>query len=521
MEFTRKELFERLITNLKILRDKRANVRPWLELARENQLPPSGDDWLIWMILAGRGFGKTRAGSETVKMWVDAGKCRRIALIGDTIDEVREVMVEGKSGLLSVSALSENGVIFEPSKRRLAWRNGAEARIYSAESYEKLRGPEFDLIWMDELAKFRNDQETFDQALLSLRIGKSPKLIITTTPRPTPLINSIIKRSDAIVTKGSTYENSANLSKDFIKQIREKFDGTELGRQEIYAEILNSNARTLWNFELIDAAKKIDFDELFCNKIQNGSVNFENFNDMFTETIDQNGRKEKIIKLFSEKDFENFKESINKSHINNDFSNQKQIVDKFFNNELNFSKNKTKNEISNNLMNPKNFNKIFDKIIISVDPAVTNGESSDETGIIVLGCGFGGTIFVIEDASTKADVAEWADLLIFLYYKYDAMYIVVETNAGGDLIEQILKIKDQNIMVKKVFAKEGKISRAEPIVRLYKQGKIKHLGDFAKLEKQMLTFEAGMKSPDRMDALVWGVKDLEDFVANEPKISFL
>ena len=219
MEFTRKELFERLITNLKILRDKRANVRPWLELARENQLPPSGDDWLIWMILAGRGFGKTRAGSETVKMWVDAGKCRRIALIGDTIDEVREVMVEGKSGLLSVSALSENGVIFEPSKRRLSWRNGAEARIYSAESYEKLRGPEFDLIWMDELAKFRNDQETFDQALLSLRIGKSPKLIITTTPRPTPLINSITKRSDAIVTKGSTYENQRILSNKFAKNL--------------------------------------------------------------------------------------------------------------------------------------------------------------------------------------------------------------------------------------------------------------------------------------------------------------
>ena len=162
----------------------------WTRHARPSQREPEGD-WHTWLILAGRGFGKTRTGSETIRQWVSQKRYRRIALIADTESDAREVMIEGESGILGVHSHLDRPH-YEPSKRRLVWKNGAIATIYSAENYEKLRGPQFDAAWIDELAKFRQAEKIWEQLHFGLRLGIHPKIIVTTTPRPLPLLNHLI-----------------------------------------------------------------------------------------------------------------------------------------------------------------------------------------------------------------------------------------------------------------------------------------------------------------------------------------
>lgn len=219
-------------------------ISTWKALARPNQLPPQGN-WQNWLILAGRGFGKTRTGSETVRAWVRDGLYRRIALIGQTMDEVRSVMIEGESGLLNVHDDDERPR-FEPSNNRLIWENGAVAMFYGADHYEKLRGPQFDLAWVDELAKFKYPEKTWEQLMLGLRLGDNPRTLITTTPRPIPLIEKLIKDPVTTLTKGSTFDNEKNLAKTFIQQIVKQFEGTRLGAQELYAEVLTEQEGALW-----------------------------------------------------------------------------------------------------------------------------------------------------------------------------------------------------------------------------------------------------------------------------------
>ncbi|KAB2834406.1 MAG: DNA-packaging protein, partial [Caedimonadaceae bacterium] len=166
-----------------------ADAYDWTSHARPEQQEPEGD-WRLWLILAGRGFGKTRTGAETVRSWVESGRYKRIGLVGATEADIRHVMVEGCSGLLSVYPLDE-GPRYEPSKRRIVWPNGAVAYLVSAERYDKLRGLQFDAIWVDELAKFRYPQEAWDQVCLSLRLGQQPRVVVTTTPKPTALIKRL------------------------------------------------------------------------------------------------------------------------------------------------------------------------------------------------------------------------------------------------------------------------------------------------------------------------------------------
>ncbi len=216
----------------------------WHDIARPSQLPPQGD-WNNWLILAGRGFGKTRTGAETVRSWIKDGLYRRIALIGQTFDEVRSVMIEGETGILNVHSDNERPR-FEPSNGRLIWPNKAIANIYGADYYEKLRGPQFDLAWIDELAKFRRPEKAWQQLMLGLRLGKKPRCIITTTPRPITLIEKLLKDPLTVVTRGSTFENQENLSPTFINQIVKQFEGTKLGAQELYAEVLSERQGALW-----------------------------------------------------------------------------------------------------------------------------------------------------------------------------------------------------------------------------------------------------------------------------------
>ncbi len=221
----------------------------WGLNARDNQRPPEGS-WRTWMILAGRGFGKTRTGAETLRQWIKEGKSKRIALIGGSLHEVRSVMVEGESGLLNVHPAQERP-LYIPSKRLIKWKNGAVAQFFGAEAYEQLRGPQFDCAWIDELAKFRKAEEVWQQLQLCLRLGDNPRCILTTTPRPTKLMKELISSPDVVVTKGSTFDNIANLAPTYIDQIRKQFLNTRLGAQELYAEMLTETAGALWQRTMI------------------------------------------------------------------------------------------------------------------------------------------------------------------------------------------------------------------------------------------------------------------------------
>lgn len=217
----------------------------WRRLARQNQLAPDGH-WKIWLLLAGRGFGKTRTGAEWAREQVEKKGKKRIALVGATSADVRDVMVEGESGLLAVCP-PWCRPLFEPSKRRLSWPNGAIATMYSADEPERLRGPQHDAAWCDELAAWRYEA-AWHMLMFGLRLGDHPQVVISTTPKPVPLLFRICKHDVnkkapdgtpiAVVTSGSTYENAANLAPSFIEEIAQ-YEGTELGRQEIHAELID------------------------------------------------------------------------------------------------------------------------------------------------------------------------------------------------------------------------------------------------------------------------------------------
>lgn len=219
----------------------RAIIYDWSLWGRPNQQLPSLDlPWDNWLLLAGRGFGKTRVGSESIRQIAQKHPQCRIALVAPTSADARDVMVEGESGILNTSPPSFRP-IYEPSKRRLTWPNGATAYMYSAEEPERLRGPQHHFAWCDELCAWEYPQETWDMMQFGLRLGTHPRTIITTTPKPIPLVRTILKGEDTqstIVTRGSTYDNKANLAKSFFRQIAQ-YEGTKLGDQELHAALLD------------------------------------------------------------------------------------------------------------------------------------------------------------------------------------------------------------------------------------------------------------------------------------------
>jgi predicted phage terminase large subunit-like protein len=228
----------------------------WPAIARPNQLPPPGDWWQIWLLLAGRGFGKTRTLAEWVCDQVLSRLASRIALVAATAADARDVLVEGESGILAVAPPWFRPV-YEPSKRRLTWPNGAIAMTFSAEEPERLRGPQHDAAVCDELGSWSRP-ETWDMLQFGLRLGRNPRCLVATTPRPTKLIRELLAREgrDVVVTRGSTYENRANLAPGFFDQVIRKYEGTRLGRQELNAELLEDTPGALWSHSIIDAARQ-------------------------------------------------------------------------------------------------------------------------------------------------------------------------------------------------------------------------------------------------------------------------
>jgi phage terminase large subunit-like protein len=225
----------------------------WRNHARAEQLAPDWP-WQIWLILAGRGWGKTRTGAETVRQWVKDGY-RRIALVGSTAADVRDVMIEGDSGLLNISPRHERPE-YLASSRKLVWPNGAYALLFSAEEPDRLRGPQHDAAWADELAAWKYP-EAYDMLMFGLRLGTNPRAIVTTTPRPTTVVRELLKGEgkSVAVTRGSTFDNAVNLASTFLDKIVTKYEGTRLGRQELYAEVLDDVPGALWNRTIIEQVR--------------------------------------------------------------------------------------------------------------------------------------------------------------------------------------------------------------------------------------------------------------------------
>jgi len=224
----------------------------WDIWSRPKQKEPPGN-WRVWLILAGRGFGKTRTGAEWIRAQVEQGKCKRLALVGRTAADVRDVIVEGESGIMAVSPPWFRPR-YEPSKRRLTWPNGAIAITYSADEPDALRGPQHDGFFADEPAAWERE-ETWDNLMFGLRLGKNPRGVATTTPKPTKLIKTLIKLSTTSVTRGTSYENRANLPPAFFNEIIRRYEGTRLGRQEINAEILEDLEGALWKRGMIEETR--------------------------------------------------------------------------------------------------------------------------------------------------------------------------------------------------------------------------------------------------------------------------
>lgn len=399
----------------------------WSKWARPKQLAPEGN-WDGWLQLGGRGGGKTRSGAEWVRGEVESGRARRIGLVGETSADGKDVMVNGESGILSCSPPWNKPKFTSSSSRgrpKLTWDNGAIATLYDAREPDQLRGPQHDLIWFDELAKYRYAQEIFDQAMLGLRLGKHPRWLATTTPRPIPLIKSLIKESKGddpkvVVTTYSSRDNLSFLSRSFKTNVIDRYFGTRLGRQEIDAEILDDIPGALWSQRNLD-----------------------------------------------------------------------------------------ENRIKMNEVPP------LMRVCVAVDPAVTSGDSSAETGIVVGGVDERQHGFILEDASVRGSPDQWARRAVAMYRKFEADHIVAEKNNGGDLVERVIKAVDPTVPVNLVWASRAKYVRAEPASALYEQNRVSHVGTLRNLEDQMTGFtpeRAATRVPgeylDRVDALVWLCADL-------------
>jgi predicted phage terminase large subunit-like protein len=296
----------------------------------------------------------------------------------------------------------------------LILRNGSRIKLFSADEPERLRGPQHHGAWCDEMAAWRYD-EAYDQLMFGLRLGDKPQTVVTTTPKPRRLIKNLLARDGVHITRGSTFENAANLSESALIELRARYEGTRLGRQELMGELLTDVEGALWTPVMIENARVASEPE----------------------------------------------------HLT--------------------------------------------QIVVAIDPAVTNNEDSDETGIVVAGRTGTGEAYVLADYSIKASPLEWAQRVVDAFDEHKADKVVVEVNNGGDMIPAVLRQVRTNLPIKQVRASRGKRLRAEPVAALYEQGRVHHVGNYERLEEQMTTWTPeDPKSPDRLDALVWAISSLID-----------
>lgn len=386
----------------------------WPMWARPSQIAPDGD-WNTWLFLAGRGAGKTRSGAEWVRGLAAKHPGIRMHLVAPTAADARDVMVEGDSGILSVSPPWFRPR-YEPSKRLVRWENGSRAYLFSAEEPERLRGPQCHAAWCDELAAWEYCRDTWDMMSFGLRLGDKPRVLVTTTPKPgNVVLKALLREPTTVVTRDSMHANRANLAGSFIEAIERTYRGTALYRQEALGELIEEAEGALWTREVIDG-----------------------------------GRVQEAPTLR--------------------------------------------------------------RIVVAIDPAVTSDVDSDETGIVVVGrtAGRDAEGYVLGDVSGRYTPDQWARRALAVFDQYRADMIIGETNNGGEMVEHTLRTLRPNVPFTAVHASKGKAARAEPMAALYQQGRVHHVGAFEELEDQLCQWEplSGMRSPDRLDALVWALTEL-------------
>jgi phage terminase large subunit-like protein len=428
----------------------------WEDKARPEQKPPTDRDWTVWLYLAGRGAGKTRSCAEWLAWKAIEKPGTRTAIIARTFADARDTCAEGESGILTILRQYDQLRTWNRSLGEIILKNGSRIKLFSAEEPDRLRGPQHEYIWCDELAAWQYS-DAWDQAQFGLRLGQKPQVVIATTPRPTKLLKRIMTDANTTISRGTTYDNLTNLAPTVATAILAKYEGTRLGRQELYGEIIDEVEGALWRGADIDAYR-----------VEPSTVGLA------------------------------------------DGSRGVASLSPAPPNQLLGLSGVTSSEPANIAPASSPSKVELVRVVVAVDPAVTTGEDSDETGIVVVGKGDDGNGYVLADRTIKGSPAEWARKAIQALHDFgDIGTIVAETNQGGDMVEHTLRSIEPHIPFKKVHAKQGKRLRAEPISALYEQGRVHHVGVFSLLEEQMTSWlpDSGY-SPDRLDALVHGLTEL-------------
>ena len=397
--------------------DKILFLESWYIWRALKQTPPK-NKFLVWLILGGRGAGKTRAGAEWIRERVKSG-ARHIALVAANFREARAVMLDGQSGLLNIGHPSERPK-YIASRHRLEWPNGAVGHVFSAEAPDGLRGSQFDAAWADEFCAWNHAEDTLSNLRLALRLdgedGQGPQLVVTTTPRSTPELVELKEAKGVVTHTLRTAENAHNLAQGYYAAMEAEYGGSPLGMQELEGEIVTEWPGALWSRATIAKTRENTAPEL-------------------------------------------------------------------------------------------------DRIVIALDPPATSGPKSDACGIVVAGVK-DGRAYVLQDATmSQATPESWAAKTVGLFESYHADCVIAEGNQGGEMVEAVLRQEAPALPVRRVTARRGKVTRAEPISHLYARGLVTHVGRFDALEAQMCKMGAKIgkgrgKSPDRVDALVWAIDAL-------------
>ena len=391
----------------------------WNGWSHAAQRPPESD-WATWLFLGGRGAGKTRAGAEWLTRQARPGA--RLALVGPTLHDVREVMIEGPSGLRAIAPWSRRPV-YEISRRRLVWPNGAVAHAFSAEDPESLRGPQFHAGWADEFCAWKRPGDALAMLRLGMRLGGDPRLVITTTPKPMAALTRLMAEPTSVATHAPTRANARNLSRGFLAGLEALYGGTRLAAQEVEGLVLGSG-EALWTQALLDRCR--------------GGT-------------------------------------------------------------------------------PRDFR----KVVVGLDPTTT--AEGDSCGIVVVGLAEGKAWVLADESVSGKRPRDWAHAVARTVARHEADWVIAETNQGGQMVEDLLKVAKCGARIKPVFATRSKRARAEPVALLYDQGRVIHCGYFEKLEDELmgLGLGTGEASPDRADALIWAVSHLLLNTRNSPSIRSL
>lgn len=410
--------------------------RPWHEQARPKQLPPDhplhlcddpycgrteGADWLYWLLMSGRGFGKTLSGSNWLAEQALATASSEWAVIAPTFRDVRKTCIEASTGLLA--AFQEGELLnYRRNELQLELANGSVIYGYSADQPERIRGANLHGAWLEELCSWRYEETWHEGLIPALRKGERPRVCITTTPRPIKLIKYLIYTlakedpGSVHITRGSTWENRENLSAIALQGLEKRYSGTRLGRQELEGELLEDVEGALWRRAYIDDHR------------------------ITPRQLEQ-------VRLI--------------------------------------------------------------RVVVAMDPSVSSNPNSDEYGIVVTARDDHGEGYVLGDYSRRDSPNACIKRAVAAARRHEADLIVGEINNGGDFIESLLRTVDKTIPYKQVRASRGKVIRAEPASSMYEQGRVHHLGAFPELEDQLTTWTPlDPESPDRLDALVWGLTEL-------------